>query len=77
MNHVTNPFSSADINIFNQRSANFAISRNIDINCVLIIISNYVNVFFERLSIFLIKVVITLKMSAKIATLSLLEINIF
>ena len=36
MNHVTHPMSSADISIFHQKSVNFAISRNTDIECILI-----------------------------------------
>ena len=36
MNHVTHPMSSADINIFHRKSANFAISRNTEIDCILI-----------------------------------------
>ena len=36
MNHVTHPLSSADISIFHRKSANFAISRNADIDCILI-----------------------------------------
>ena len=36
MNHVTYPLSSADISIFHQKSANFPISRNTEIDCVLI-----------------------------------------
>ena len=36
MNHVTYPFSSADIIIFHQKSTNFPISRNTKIDCILI-----------------------------------------
>ena len=36
MNHVAHPLSSADISIFHRKSANFAISRNTDIECILI-----------------------------------------
>ena len=36
MNHMTLPLSSADISIFHQKSANFAISRNRYIDCILI-----------------------------------------
>ena len=36
MNHVTHALSSADISIFHRKSANFAISRNTDIDCILI-----------------------------------------
>ena len=36
MNHVTPPLSFADISIFHWKSANFAISRNTDIDCIFI-----------------------------------------
>ena len=36
MNHVTHRLSSADISFFQRKSANFAISRNADIDCILI-----------------------------------------
>ena len=36
MNRVTHPLSSADIRIFHRKSANFAVSRNTDIDCILI-----------------------------------------
>ena len=36
MNLVTLPLSSAEISIFHRKSANFAISRNTDIDCILI-----------------------------------------
>ena len=35
MNHVTFPLSSAEISIFHRKLANFAISRNTDIDCIL------------------------------------------
>ena len=35
MNHVAHPLSSADISIFQRKSANFVISRNADIDCIL------------------------------------------
>ena len=31
MNHVAHPLSSADVSIFHQKSANFAVSKNADI----------------------------------------------
>ena len=34
INHVRHPLSSADISIFNQKSANFVISRNTDTDCI-------------------------------------------
>ena len=36
MNHVTHPLSSAEISIFYRKSANFAVSKNTDIDCNLI-----------------------------------------
>ena len=36
INHATQPMSSAEISSFHQKSANFVISRNADINCILI-----------------------------------------
>ena len=36
MNHVTHSLISADIGIFSSKISNFAISRNTDIDCVLI-----------------------------------------
>ena len=36
MHHVTHPLSSADISIFHQKSANFALSKNTDIDCIFV-----------------------------------------
>ena len=36
MDHVTHPLNSADISIFHRKSANFVISRNTDIDCILL-----------------------------------------
>ena len=36
MNHVTHSLNSADINNFHRKSANIAISRNTDEDCILI-----------------------------------------
>ena len=35
MNHVTHPLSSADIAFFHRKSTNLAMSRNTDIDCIL------------------------------------------
>ena len=43
MNHLTHHLGSADISIFYQKSANFAISRNTDEIPFRYIISNYSN----------------------------------
>ena len=49
MNHLTQPLSSADISIFKRKSVNFAISRNTDIDCILIY-NFYFLKFFESLN---------------------------
>ena len=36
MNYVTHPLRSADISIFHRKSANVAISRNTDVDCILL-----------------------------------------
>ena len=36
MNHVTHTLTSADISIFYRKSAHFVISRNTDIDCILV-----------------------------------------
>ena len=72
MNHVIYPLSSADISIFCWKSANFAISKDVDIDCF-----NSFSFFFESLKVVLIHMVIILMMSAKMATLGLLKIKIF
>ena len=36
MNHVTQPLSSADINIFLLKISKFAISENIDVDSILV-----------------------------------------
>ena len=36
LNHVTQPLSSANISIFSWKSANFALSRNTDTDCILV-----------------------------------------
>ena len=76
MNHVTHPLSSADISIFYQKSANFAIPRNTDrfhLDTYFLTLLT----FLESLKIFLINMVKILMMSAKMATPGLLKIKIF
>ena len=43
INHVTHPMNFADISIFHRKLANFAISRNTDIDCNLIHNSQFSN----------------------------------
>ena len=45
MNHVTHPLISAGISVFHHKSASFAISRNANIDCVLIRNFNSFNLF--------------------------------
>ena len=56
---------------FNQKSRNFALSKNTDIDCALV--QNFV-VFLE---IVLINMVSTLMMLTKVATLGLLKVKLF
>ena len=55
---------------FHQKSANFGISRNGDIDCIL---TNN----FELLKVFVINMVAILIMSAKLATVGVIKINAF
>ena len=77
MNHVTHPLSSAGISTFYQKSANFAILENKYIDQILV--NNFWNILtsYEPFNIFLINMVTTLMMSAKLGTPGLVEINIF
>ena len=63
---------STDISIFHHKSANFAISRTTDIDCI----SNSFN-FFYSFKIVLINMVTLLITSAKMANLHLFEVKIF
>ena len=54
MNHVTHPLSSAVLSIFNRKSANFAISENTNIDCILVIPNSFkfflsLQRFFDKL----------------------------
>ena len=69
INYVRHP------SIFYRKSATFVITRNTDIVFEWII-SNFLN-FFESLKVVLINLVAILMMSAKVATLGLLKVNIF
>ena len=75
-NHVTHLSSSADI-FFHWKSANSAISRNTDIDCVLINNFYFFKTFFDSLKVVLIIMVTFVMMSAKMTTLGLLEIKLF
>ena len=77
MKLVTNPLSTADVDIFYRKSANFAISRNTDIPCFLTHSFYFFQpTFFDSLKIVLINLVKCWMMSAKMATLGLLEIKV-
>ena len=67
INHVTHPLVSAVIRIFHRKFATFIISRNTDIDCILI--HNFYSFNFLPLNM-----VAILMMSAKSATLGLLKI---
>ena len=69
------PLESAD-SILHRKSADFSVSRNTDIDCILKQFLTLSTVF-ESLKIVLINMVTILMMSAKIATLGLLEIWVF
>ena len=72
-------FSSGSIigiSIFHRKSADFSVSRNTDIDCILKQFLTLSTVF-ESLKIVLINMVTILMMSAKIATLGLLEMWVF
>ena len=75
-NYVTHPLTSADISIFHRQSANFVISRNTDIDCILVHIFYFFQFFMSLLEILLIKLVIILTMSAKMATPGLVKITV-
>ena len=63
--------------IFHRKSANFAISRNTRVDCILIQNFLIFLTFLESLKIVLIKKVAILMMSAKVATPGLLKIRVF
>ena len=69
--------SSADISIFSQETSNFCYIKK----CRYRLHSNakfqIFKTFFESLDVALIKIVLTLMMSAKLATLGLLKIKVF
>ena len=77
MKHVTYPLSSADIGIFHRKSTNFAISKNTDIDCILIHNFLILLSFTESWKIFLINMVIVLMMPAKMANPGFLKIKVF
>ena len=45
MNHVTHTLSSSDISIFHRKSANLTLSRNADIDCMLVL--NFQGFFYS------------------------------
>ena len=77
MNHVTHPLSSTDISIFSPETSKFCYIKKYRYRFYfgkkfLIFLT-----FIESLRIFLIKMVIILMMSAKMATPGLLKITVF
>ena len=77
MNYVTHPLSSAYISIFPQEISKFALSRNTDIDCMLIHNFQFFLTYFESLRISLTNIIAILIMSAKIATIGFLKIKVF
>ena len=76
-NHLTHPLSSADISIFHQKSAFFIISRNTNIDCILIHNLYLFLIFLESLKVVLINMLTILMISAKLATLGFLKSKLF
>ena len=77
MNHVTHSLNSADISFFHRKSANFAISRNTDIDCISIHNFYLFWLFLILYRFFVINMVKILMMSTKMATLGLLKMKVF
>ena len=77
INHVTHPFSSADISIFSLNISKFCYIKNyrykLHFNAYFVIAL----VFFESLKVFLINMVAVLMMSAKLVTQGLLKTKVF
>ena len=71
---MTQSSSSTDISIFHRKSTTFVLSRDINVNCILIDISNSFD-FLESLKVVLINMVAILMMSAKFTALGLPRIN--
>ena len=76
MNHVTHPWVLLTSEIFHLKSANFVMSRNTDIDCILIHNFQFLN-FSWVFQDFLINLVTIMMMSAKMATPSLLKTTVF
>ena len=74
MSYLVHHLSSADISIFQRKSATFAISRNTDTDCILS--SNYYHIF-ESFKIALKNMVTNLIILQKMATLALLKIKVY
>ena len=77
MNHVTYFFGSADISIFYWKLRSFALSRNADINCTLILLISISFNFFESSKIASIKMNTILMISAKMDTLGFLKQKVY
>ena len=77
MNHVAYFFGSADISIFYWKLRSFALSRNADINCTLILLISISFNFFESSKIASIKMNTILMISAKMDTLGFLKQKVY
>ena len=74
---MTHPLRSTDISIFHWKSETFVISRNTDIDTILIHNFYFFNTFFESLEVDLKNMVAISMISAKLATPGILKIEVF
>ena len=77
VNHVIRSLSSADISIFSLEMSNFCYIKKYRYRLYFYTLFLVLLTFFEFLKVVLIKLVTILKMSAKMATLGLLKIQVF
>ena len=77
VNHVIHSLSSADISIFSLEMSNFCYIKKYRYRLYFYTLFLVLLTFFESLKVVLIKLVTILKMSAKMATLGLLKIQVF
>ena len=74
---MTQPLRSTDISIFHWKSVTFVISRNTDIDTILIHNFYFFKTFFESFEVDLTNMVAILMISAKLATPGILKIEVF
>ena len=74
---MTHPLRSADISIFHWKSTTFVISRNTDIDTILIHNFYFLKTFFDSLEVDLTNMVAILMVSAKLATPGILKMEVF